>query len=262
MFNEKILDRFCIGDRKILIVGVRHSNFDKTLQSNTRLRFLYKDDTNLSRITSIPSDVGLILITRFISHKIQRKILSVKPPDILFIKHAFETGELKRFVSTVLVPKPITISATMQKRNDRGVVEKWLVTHIDLTVQDINSECQRLIHEAKSNGLVTSEVYLRRRIKKMLESSAVRERSGSNLRLVPIQKIHEQLVGHKEKDPTPSTIQNDVALIQDAGRKAFEDVELRGLGLLDDLRELLRVAILEIDVVRAEYELLKMSAKK
>lgn len=97
---------------RTLIIGCRAGNFPEKLTGNPRFLFWDKDQTDRAKIT-VPSDALLILLTRFVDHKVTDQIRSGLPPGAYMHPRWLSIGQIK----AILDPPP-TIEKALGPRGE------------------------------------------------------------------------------------------------------------------------------------------------
>jgi hypothetical protein len=96
-------NRIVLGpDDKVLVVGLKASNFTRGIRKHPKLIFWDATDNTIDRKTTIPLRVKcVVMYIRLVSHNIGNRIKSMLPEGVLFLNHFTGPGQVKDYLKSL-----------------------------------------------------------------------------------------------------------------------------------------------------------------
>ena len=143
---------------RILIVGGRSTNFPIELRSNPRLTFWDSIDPKTYRHSKIPAGVRVIILTRFIKHKLVRRLDAILPPHVMLVKYWQGTGRIKDILEAagiVVGAVEVSPAAEMARKPIKYSELAYLLkqkARFDILPKEFDAEIHRLREELLQAG--------------------------------------------------------------------------------------------------------------
>jgi hypothetical protein len=159
------------GTSRVLVAGGRGDNFPPRWREHPQLVFWETEGKSPSRFV-VPSDVRLVLSTRFVSHAIYNAVADeCAARNIYFSVKPLGTGEIKNILKPFMnghadneptADEPTTETQvaeveTATMKTASGVLKAFVLKHADLNATPLAKEAERVWKLAKDAGIKTTD---------------------------------------------------------------------------------------------------------
>ncbi len=228
---------------RVLIVGVKASNFDDAIKKNPRIFFWKTED--VKNKPSLPP-VDVVIFTRFLSHAVREKVIEMaQKQGIKFFRHVFGTGEIRRF----LLNNGILDLGTRDQDKDSEGSKELIFQNQGKEMAMSDQEC-----ETKSFKRGELQVFVEKNFNK--DSSSVKEEAkriyslalemGYVPKMSSIQAIIYKLKrGDKQKNNPPPRQSQAINKIEKTVQDFLDSIEVVKMAAEDLLDKLKTLELIE-----------------
>lgn len=181
---------------KVLILGGRSSNFPNWVKSHPRVVIWFNTNPSTWKKDTIPAGVELIILTRFVDHKLKDRVSKNKPASVRMITTPISTGKIKSVLETLGVLKtPAVKDAEKEKDAAQEMLQETRMEEHESADQDDSDGNAQGQHELqptdvnKRKRIMVARGALRRFLLEHANLSAASPRDEAK-RLVPIAQSH------------------------------------------------------------------------